>query len=340
MALESQLPASWRVNLDLERPQARAEAGDGIIEIRPPSGRPARLLLEAKSRLLPAAGERLAANLWKSASALQLDGALIVAPFLSAGVQKALTRAGVNYWDAEGNQRIQLETPAAFIYSKGTTRDPNPEMRMLRSLKGRAAGQVTRALLDFRPPYGASDVALLAGVSVPTASRVLEYLVREGVVTRPNRGPVSEVRWQDLLETWTRDYSFSGSNRTLSYLAPRGVESVMGQLESANWQYAVTGSAAARGNRVAPFRVLALYVSDAVEAAKSLDLRESDAGTNVILAEPQGAVVFERCENVRGIIWAACSQVAADLLTGPGRWPSEGEAMIEWMSRNEDAWRR
>jgi hypothetical protein len=35
----------------------------------------------------------------------------------------------------------------------------------------------------------------------------------------------------------------------------------------------------------------------------------------------------------------APSQLAADLLTGPGRDPSEGEELLSWMRDNEDAWR-
>ena len=37
---------------------------------------------------------------------------------------------------------------------------------------------------------------------------------------------------------------------------------------------------------------------------------------------------------------AAPEQVAADLLTGPGRNPSEGEELIKWMEENESEWRR
>lgn len=43
--------------------------------------------------------------------------------------------------------------------------------------------------------------------------------------------------------------------------------------------------------------------------------------------------------NREAITYAAASQVAVDLLTGPGRGPAEGDALIEWMEQNEDAWR-
>lgn len=34
------------------------------------------------------------------------------------------------------------------------------------------------------------------------------------------------------------------------------------------------------------------------------------------------------------------SQVAVDLLTGPGRNPAEGQALLDWMEINERAWRK
>jgi hypothetical protein len=35
----------------------------------------------------------------------------------------------------------------------------------------------------------------------------------------------------------------------------------------------------------------------------------------------------------------APSQAVADLLTGPGRNPSEGEELLDWMRKNEGVWR-
>jgi hypothetical protein len=49
--------------------------------------------------------------------------------------------------------------------------------------------------------------------------------------------------------------------------------------------------------------------------------------------------VFERTWEEAGSVFAALSQVAVDCLTGPDRMPSEGEALIEWMAANEQAWR-
>ena len=37
--------------------------------------------------------------------------------------------------------------------------------------------------------------------------------------------------------------------------------------------------------------------------------------------------------------FVADSQAAADCLTGTGRMPAEGQALVEWMLGNESAWR-
>jgi hypothetical protein len=49
---------------------------------------------------------------------------------------------------------------------------------------------------------------------------------------------------------------------------------------------------------------------------------------------------FEGAAQRDGIWYAAPSQVAADLLTSPGRGPAEAEELINWMRLNEEAWRR
>lgn len=61
----------------------------------------------------------------------------------------------------------------------------------------------------------------------------------------------------------------------------------------------------------------------------------------MILAEPKYDVVFTGTGTNRdGAVIVAIEQAAVDLLTGPGRNPSEGEELISWMERNESDWRR
>lgn len=55
--------------------------------------------------------------------------------------------------------------------------------------------------------------------------------------------------------------------------------------------------------------------------------------------EPYDDVVFDRTSVRDGVICVSPTQLAVNLLTGPGRDPSEGAAMIGWMGAHEDAWR-
>ena len=59
---------------------------------------------------------------------------------------------------------------------------------------------------------------------------------------------------------------------------------------------------------------------------------------NVAILTPFDDVVFERTSTKKGVEIVALSQVAADLLTSPGRGPNEGEALMQWMQENEAAW--
>jgi hypothetical protein len=82
-----------------------------------------------------------------------------------------------------------------------------------------------------------------------------------------------------------------------------------------------------------------IYVRDPAGLANLLDLRPAEAGANVLLLEPLDPVVFDRESQREDLTCAAFSQVAADLLTSPGRGPAEGEELLRWMKENEREWR-
>ena len=113
------------------------------------------------------------------------------------------------------------------------------------------------------------------------------------------------------------------------------------KLRAATVTYAATGAFAAQYfDPVAPARAATLYVTDAAEAAESLGLRARPMpAPTFVLLEPFDPVVFERTIERDGLRCVALSQLAVDLLTGPGREPSQGEQMLIWMEQNGDAWR-
>ncbi|MCA1672053.1 MAG: hypothetical protein LC799_07575 [Actinobacteria bacterium] len=65
-------------------------------------------------------------------------------------------------------------------------------------------------------------------------------------------------------------------------------------------------------------------------------------GVDVVLLQPMshGAMDRPHPERVDGVAIVGLSQLVLDCLSGPGRMPAEGEALIEWMGNHEDDWRR
>lgn len=246
----------------------------------------------------------------------------------------------MGYIDLTGNVRVTLDRPALFIHTRGAERDPRREERPARTLKGAKAGRIVRALCDFVPPVGVRELAKSARTDPGYVSRVFTLLETEALIRREVRGPVTDVDWQGLISRWTEDYSLFGSNRTGSYLEPRGLNSLLPKLRNADFRYAVTGSlGSASVAPVALARLAVLFVDDMDDIAERLVLRPAEVGANVILAEPFDPVVYERNREQEQIAYVAPSQNAADLLTSPGRGPNEADELMEWMARNEGAWR-
>jgi hypothetical protein len=339
--LEAFLPGAWRTSVEFER-AGRDRGFDALLEVCAPDGACGTLILEMKNRVEPKDVSRIADQLTLYGRSPDGEEAkpVLVAPFLSPRTRERLEERGVGYVDLTGNIRIALERPALFVRASGAERDPRREERPARTLKGAKAGRAVRALCDFAPPIGVRELAGRARIDPGYASRVLTLLEREDLIQRERRGPVTDVDWQALIRRWTQDYSLFGSNRTASYLEPRGLGSLLGKLRDSDLRYAATGSlGSASIAPVAPARLAVLFVDDAEEAAEHLGLRPAEAGANVILAEPFDPVVYERTREQEGISYVALSQNAADLLTSPGRGPNEAEELMDWMARNEDAWR-
>jgi hypothetical protein len=264
-----------------------------------------------------------------------------VAPYLSSRTRQLLEAGGVNYLDTTGNVRIALRRPALFIRTQGAASDPWPAESKLRSLKGPAAARVVRAVLDFKPPYGISELAARCGSPLATVHRVIELLDTEGLLEREPRGPITQVDWRGVFERWTAEYSLFDSNRVATYLEARGLDHLLDRLREDDLRYAVTGSLAARQFApVAPARLAMVFVDGDTEiAAQTLGVTATEFGANVFLIEPFDSVALERGLEKDGVRYAAASQVAADLAKSPGRGPSESDALVKWMAANEDAWR-
>ena len=341
--LRTVLPSSWDVSIQEEpsRPNhASRNRPDALVELLSPDGARAAIVLEVKNALEPRDVPVAVLKAREDSSRYSADSILVGAPYLSARTRQRLTEWGANYADATGNLRLALERPAVYLERPGADKNPWGEERPLRSLKGPAAARVVRALCDYRPPVGIRELADRSRASLASVARVVEFLHREAMLERAPRGKVTDVRWPLLLRYWARDYSLVESNHVRTFLEPRGLRALLGKLERTTQRYVITGSlAAAQVAPVAEPRVAAIHVERAQRAATEWGLRPAESGANVLLVEPFDDVIFERGSLRDGIGYAALSQVAADLLTSPGRGPAEGEELIAWMEQNEDAWR-
>ena len=318
-----------------QRPRV-SSAIDATLKIRGPGNATGSVLVEAKARVEPKDIDSLAATLRPTKD----RPVLVMAPFVSPRTQERLKACGLGYADLTGNIRLSLSRPGLFIETTGASENPQPTSRDRKSLKGAKAGRLIRALCDFRAPFGLRDVAKRAGVDPGYASRIIDVLDREALIVRTQRGPITNVDWAGLLRRWSQEYSPFQRQRVAWYLAPRGLPSVIEKLETVSEPYVVNGSwAATQFAPVAPPRLLLLYADNATAVTEQLELKPTDAGANVALALPFDPVVYERTSEKKGVTVAAISQIAADLLTSPGRGPNEAEALIDWMGEHENVWR-
>jgi len=338
-SLAKRIPPGWSLYAQPEVPADRYLV-DLLAKIASPAGATAVLAIEIKRTLEPRDVPQAIEQLFVVTADVMPEAVPIVASsYLSPRVRALLRNRGVGYIDTTGNVRIEASTPGLFISADGVDRDPWPRDHKLQSLRGRGAARAVRAIVDTIPPYGVRELAQSTSVSAPTLSRVLDLLEREAIVTRV-RGAVSAVDWQGAIRRWTEDYDQTESNTSTVALEPRGLTALEKKLRTTKLRYAATGAfAAQRFDPIAPARQATIYVTDVIEFIDHLDLRETEAGANVVILEPFDPVVFDRAVDCDSLRCVAPSQLAADLLTGPGREPSQGEHLLKWMENNEHVWR-
>ncbi len=332
------LPSDWHVHATSLHPRKDGSRLDAVLTIADPYGVSAQIGIGIKREIPPSHVRTVSEQV---AASNDYAYALVLCPFLSLRTRDLLTEMGIGYADATGNVRIALQRPALFLSHAGANENPWSEHRPLLSLKGRAAGRVVRALCDFIPPYGVRQLAGKSQTPIASISRVAALLEREAFVMKSGTGTIENVLWSPLIHRWSHEYSLLAANTSQSFLAPRGIDDLVRNLHTLAMPYAVTGSlAGSQFAPTAPPRLATLYVENINAAAVHLHVRPADRGANVLLLKPFDPVAFERTTEIDGVIYASLSQVAVDLLSGSGRGPSEAEQLLQWMERNEHAWRK
>jgi len=339
--LMARLPAGWAVDLELA-PRVGNAVADGQLTITSPAGERAVLFAEAKVSFPPREVKELVRRAKRlmvdvDESAQERTAPLLAARFLSPRVRDLLVKSDTNYADATGNLRISIPRPGLFIETQGASRDPVPEKRATQSLRGPSAARTIRALWEARPPVGIRELADDSGLSPGTVSKIVNLLRRENIVD-PERGPVESVDRAALLERWAEDYSFTGQNSTALFLEPRSLDALLEKLKEASFDYAVTGSLAARlVDEYAEAKLAMIYVDDIQRAAREMRLTPVASGGNVLLAEPFDPIAFENRWDRDGVAYANLAQVVADLLRSPGRGPEEGEQLLKTLTATDRA---
>lgn len=342
--LEERLPRGWSVegsptrSLDLS-----VSPENGKISLRGPNGTITTVAVEEKQSISP----RGVVDLLPQVRTARNMGAhlplLVVAPWISKRTQELLAEQDLSYIDLTGNALLRIDNPPFYLQTEGSARNPAPKERGRAQLRGAKAARLIRLLADVRPPYGVGELAEATGLAPGYVSRLLDALYREALIERSPRGPVESVDLTGLLRRWASSYDVFETNGTQAFIAPSGVDELLMTLRekaTIGAELTITGSVAA--SRLAPVTAPAMllaYCDSPAEAAAGLGLLRADEGANVILLQPFDPVVWERSSSEKGLRFASPSQVTVDCLTGNGRMPAEGEALLGWMQANEPEWR-
>jgi hypothetical protein len=325
------------------------DSGADMIVTLSDSGGYSRLLLEAKRNLSPLEARTVLTDKVNLMHRLTGQAAvLVVAPWLSPRTRAELRDRGFGYLDLSGNVWLRLSRPTVLIDKEGAQRDPQPRRRTgTAQLAGPKAGRLVRFLVDYRPPYRASEVAAGADLSQPYVSRLLDALDDQALITRRQR-MIVDVDWRNLLTARAERANLLKLNTASYWIAPQGSDRVLDILRHRRESgaddlgaIAVTGSwAAAEAAPVSVGGQLMLYATSTSDWPKALRLLGPRAsGGDVVLLEPGDPIVFDRTRTVDGLPLVALSQLAVDLLSGTGRMPVEGQALLDHMQNTEDQWR-
>jgi DNA-binding transcriptional ArsR family regulator len=345
--LKAILPPTWQLTRRSAATGAPEPGDDAVLDLRAGSSS-LTLLVEARQSFTPRDVDAVLGG--RAISLRRLAGevpVLIVAPWLSERTRQRIVEAGFNYADLAGNVRLSAQHLPIFI-ERTTAANPPKARQTEPALRGPKAGRIVRLLADVAPPYTVLDLARAAEVSPAYVSRLLERLDRDALVERGRRGVVVAVDWSSLLRRRAEVYSLLGTNKVERYVCANGPGwALEAASDLALPDLTLTGSFAAEQIvSVAAPTLLTLYATGGVAAFVDLArLLPADQGANVLILTPQDASAVGRPST-----WltaplppknpiVACSQLALDCLSGPGRMPAEGEALLSWMAENEGKWR-
>ncbi len=342
--LERRLPRGWSVDAHTVQASDSDLPADSKISLKGPNHTISTIAVEERQSVTPRTVLDMLSPRVQTARNMGAHlPLLVIAPWLSKRTRDLLAEQELSYLDLTGNALLRIDNPPFYLQTTGAERNPTPRQRNKARVRGPKAARLIRLLIDVSPPYKLGDLANAAGLTPGYVSRLLDTLYEEALIERAPRGPVERVDVAGLIHRWARSYDVLQANRAESFISAGGIDKTLDQL--ANYfteepRFALTGSVAAV--RLAPVTAPALLLaySDHPQAlAQDLGLLPASEGANVILLEPFDPVVWLRTTSESGLRFVAPAQVAVDCLTGTGRMPAEGDAVLNWMTANEQLWR-
>jgi hypothetical protein len=351
-ALRDLLGPTWQVTLQPPSQVAKSDRGlDALVQVQSDGDSVfTQLLIDLKKNVTPRmVQEQLLPKVDLVRQVNHYTNPMVIAPWIAPRVRLMLRKHGIGYLDLTGSVYLRVERPAIVLYTEGDTRAPRsaPVRTSKATLAGPKVGRLVRLLADVAPPYRAGELADAAGLSLPYVSRLLDTLEDQLLIRREGR-VITNVDWPQMLRARAEQLNLLRHNPYVGMVAPNGIPTVFNALHNLLTnepsQIVVTGSYAAR--TVAPLAVggqLMLYVPAGPhtpdEIGDDLGLLRVDKGADVLLLRAHDKVVFDRTVYEGGVHRVALSQVVLDCLSGPGRMPAEGEAVLDYMETATDSWR-
>lgn len=266
---------------------------------------------------------------------------ILIAEWTSQGAREILEANGVAYVDGLGNASIHL--PGVFVRTGSLSVAANiADQRPIRVRLAGKAGLVAQALLlDRDREWRVGDVSERCDVSLGLAHRVLARLEGAGIMAAEGRGPRKVRRLSSpaaLLDLWAEEETERGARRTAAFMLVRpGLKSaalLSERLGGAGIMHAITGIAAAAVlapalTSVPVTQVRVTAAIPATDALKTLEARQTDEGSNVVIVQGADDAELRFRREVDGIWLAADTRIYLDALRDPRRGKEQAQVFRE-----------
>jgi len=310
--------------------RARRDGPRLLVDVRSPSGRRRRLLIETRVAGAPGRVLEVLRQL-TTASVHRAGYPMVASAFLSSRARELCRQAGVGYVDLAGNCSLRLRD---FCLEKTVERNPFPRRGRPPSLFSPVSSRILRVVLAAPARlWQVSELARAAGVSLGQSSNVCRRLIDEAYAERFQRR-VRLTQPGALLDAWREADSRREPAAQAYYSFEQDPERLMARVSTVaaekGLRYAVTSLAAA--SLVAPFvrgiGAVQWYIGEDAsphEWVGAMDLRPAEAGPNALLLAPHDPGVFVGTQTVNGITLVGNIQLYLDLWRSAGRGREQAE---------------